>query len=82
MVNRKGKWRQEKRPPDFWKCHTQKKKKKGTSSHPDVLFVIDGEVGVEINHLWRSVRRSGVPCDLHANRTKKQERGKTRAKDP
>lgn len=36
-------------------------------SDPDVLLLIDGKVGVEIDHLWRSVRRSGVPCYLHKN---------------
>lgn len=35
-----------------------------SSSDPDVLFLIDGEVGVEVNHLWCSVRWSGVPCNL------------------
>lgn len=45
--------------------------KKGKSSDPDVLFLIDGEVGVEIDHLWRSVRWSGVPCDLYTNRKNK-----------
>lgn len=35
------------------------------SSDPDVLFLIDGEVGVEVDHLWGSIRRSGVSCDLH-----------------
>lgn len=39
-------------------------------SDPDVLFLIDGEVGIEIDHLWRTVRWSGVPCDLHINRKK------------
>lgn len=34
-------------------------------SDPDVLFLIDGEVGVEVDHLWGPVRRSGVSCDLH-----------------
>lgn len=38
--------------------------KKGTCSDPDVLLLIDGEVGVEIDHLWRSVRWSGVPRNL------------------
>lgn len=41
-------------------------------SDPDVLFLIDGEVGIEIDHLWRTVRWSGVPCDLHINRKKQQ----------
>lgn len=42
------------------------------SSDPDVLFLIDGEVGVEVDHLWGSIRRSGVSCDLH--RTEKYEK--------
>ena len=40
------------------------------SSDPDVLFLIDGEVGVEIDHLRRSVCWCGVPCDLNTDRIK------------
>lgn len=37
------------------------------SSDPDVLLLIDGEVGVQVDHLWRPVGRRGVPSDLQAD---------------
>lgn len=40
-------------------------------SDPNVLFLIDGEIGVEINHLWCSVCWCGVPCDLYIKTTDK-----------
>ena len=33
-------------------------------AHPDVLLFVDGEVGVQINHLWGPVGRRSVPRDL------------------
>lgn len=48
------------------------KLKEWNSSDPDVLFLIDGEVGVKVNHLWGSICWSGVSCDLH--RSENRER--------
>lgn len=45
------------------------------SSDPDVLFLIDGEVGVEVDHLWGSIRRSGVSCDLHRTEDMRRYKG-------
>lgn len=63
----------------YWSCiKCEIKKQKIKISNPDVLFLIDGEVGVEIDHLWCSIGWSGIPCDLHiTEKTKwvKQSRG-------
>lgn len=65
-------WQEESNDESWLWINGEAREKKKASSYPDVLFLVDGEVGVKIDHLWCSVGWSGVPCNLSIKEQEKK----------
>lgn len=48
----------------------KRKSKEFPSPDPDVQFLVDGKVRVQVDHLWCSVCWSGVSCNLQREKSK------------